>query len=124
MKPSRPDRAKPAIGASFGDKRTMNNRSTRLPLDGRWVCSSKRQFEETIVFVHHYGGNRTNVKKHQEFVADLGFDSVAFTLTFPYRPGWLKHTPMGHLYWGVRDRWQQEIGQIIDAVPRQKIIYS
>lgn len=102
----------------------MSKKDSGLPLDGRWHCSPKRQFEETIVFVHHYGGSRTSVKKHQEFVADLGFDSVAFSLSFPYRPVWLKHTPLANTFWNIRTRWKTQIGQILDLIPRRKIIYS
>jgi pimeloyl-ACP methyl ester carboxylesterase len=103
---------------------TTRSKPSGLPLDGRWHCTPKREFEEVVVFVHHYGGNRSSVKKHADFVSALGFDSVCFTLGAPYRPGWIKRTPLGDIRYGLRQRWETEIGRILDAIPRPKIIYS
>ena len=50
------------------------------------------------------------MKRHQNFVAELGYDSVCFTL--------------GKGRVGLRSRWQNEIGQILDAIPRPKIVFS
>lgn len=102
----------------------MSTKLSGLPLDGRWHCTPKREFEETVVFVHHYGGNRASTKKHADFVSALGFDSVCFTLGTPYRPDWLKGTPLGELRLGLRERWKNEIGRVLDAIPRPKIVYS
>ncbi len=88
----------------------MSTKNSGLPLDGRWHCAPKRSFVETIVLVHHYGGSRATTKKHQNFVAELGYDSVSFSLSKPR----LK----------LRSRWENEIGQILDAIPRPKIVFS
>jgi hypothetical protein len=101
-----------------------------LPHFGRWQKAKNRKFDETIVFVHHFGGNRSTSKRHQEFVNDLGFDCVAFDLAFnspPTIPQMLKFitnflfNPLSKIWLDV---WIDQINDIPDAVPGKKILYS
>jgi pimeloyl-ACP methyl ester carboxylesterase len=98
--------------------------SDSLPLDARYVRSPKKAYAETVVFVHHYGGNRASVKRHQDFVSDLGFDSVAFTMTQPYGLSWLKSTPLSEIRLALRERWEHDITNVLNSVRGQKIVYS
>jgi pimeloyl-ACP methyl ester carboxylesterase len=95
-----------------------------LPFHGRWLRAKRKQFLETVIFVHHFGGNRTSVKPHQDFLADLGFDSVAFTLSHRSWPGPLKNTLLNDVHYKLRHRWQNEIAAILQAVPGPKILFS
>jgi len=74
--------------------------------------------------VHHFGGNRASVKLHQDFLSDIGLDSVAFTLTMPQLPSLLKKTLLNDVHFKLRERWQKDISEILEAVKGPKIVYS
>lgn len=95
-----------------------------LPHRGRRVLAKKKQFRETILFVHHFGGNRASVKRHQDFVADLGFDSVSFDLSFWFDPQKFPIPLLKHSQPLLRDRWQKQIAEMLTAISGPKIVYS
>ncbi|MGE0762389.1 MAG: hypothetical protein AB7N80_03825 [Bdellovibrionales bacterium] len=99
----------------------------RLPGKGRYSRAKQKRFQETAVFVHHYGGHAASVKPHQDFLNDLGMDSVAFTLSNGHRLGLLNKIDKpvlkdAHLL--LRKRWINEITDVLNAVPGPKIVYS
>lgn len=98
--------------------------SESLPHRGRYLRASHRQFKETVILVHHFGGNRASVKRHQDFLHDLGFDSVAFSLGMPHRPKFLQGTLIDEVRPRLRHRWESEIRDVFDAVPGPKIAYT
>ena len=69
-----------------------------------------RSFQETIVFTHHFGGQSSSTRRHQEFVNQLGFDCVSFNFRYNEIP------------WGKF--WKRQLLQVLDEVPGDKIIYS
>lgn len=95
-----------------------------LPHNGILVSAARRKFQETIVLVHHFGGNRASMKRYQDYLAELGFDSVAFTLGMPHRPKILKGSLAEEIRPRLRSRWEKEISEVLDAVPGSKIVYS
>jgi pimeloyl-ACP methyl ester carboxylesterase len=95
-----------------------------LPHQGILVPAQERKFDETIILIHHFGGNRASMKRYQDYLQELGFDSVAFTLGMPYRPDFIKGTLAEEIRPRLRSRWQKEITEILDAVPGPKIVYS
>ncbi|MBX7230592.1 MAG: hypothetical protein K1X29_00770 [Bdellovibrionales bacterium] len=97
-----------------------------IPNHGFTLIPEKQNYDPTIVFVHHFGGSRTHVKKHQQFVAQLGFKSVAFDLSFPNSRQILtslfKSENSAPLL--LRSRWSYEISQVLDCIEGDKILFS
>lgn len=103
---------------------------TPLPHDGRWQPAAERKFKETIVFVHHFGGNRSSTKRHQHFVNQLGFDSVSFNMGYNSAPIWKSPwREFGRLIGQSKlgswqTAWTQDLIDVLNAVPGDKIAYS
>jgi len=76
--------------------------------------ATHQNFEETIVFTHHFGGSHATTKRHQDFVNDLGFDCVSFDLNCAKIP----------VYKTFFQVWREEIHGVLNAVPGNKIIFS
>lgn len=95
-----------------------------LPFDGEMARASERRFQETIVFVHHFGGDRRTTLRHRKFVNKLGFDAVSFTLNFNhFNP--VRGLPISSdLAFGARHLWTEQIEAVLNAIPGRKIIYS
>lgn len=74
-----------------------------------------RSFKETIVFIHHFGGHGASTKRHQEFVNELGFDCVSFTLDCEWKPS---------MDMTLREVWAEQLSSVLDQTPGDKIIYS
>lgn len=87
--------------------------------------SANRRFEETVVFVHHFGGTRLSSKRHQDFVNELGFDCVAFDLPYqnPKRFPKSKQT-LRDLARGFRHAWADQIEEVLDSIEGPKILFS
>lgn len=102
----------------------MPAKDDQLPHEGQYFRSPNKRYAETVIFVHHYGGNRSSVRKHQEFLSELGFDSVAFTLSQPPRPKFFDGFLLNELKPGLRERWTEEILDVLLQVPGPQIIYS
>jgi len=83
-----------------------------------------RRYNATIVFVHHFGGNRSSVKRHQALVSTLGFDSIAFTLDVHNPAPWGKLPFVHRLAPGTRKRWVTDISETLNKVSGPKILYS
>lgn len=98
--------------------------SEKLPFDAELMPAKNRRFEETVVFVHHFGGSRRTVLRHMRLVNDLGFNGIRFDLIFSkVRPQ--KQLPItGDLRFGVRHVWANQIESILNATPGKKLLYS
>lgn len=99
-------------------------RKIQLPCDGEWHLSSSPRFRETIVFTHHYGGNKNSCKRHVEWVNQLGFNAVTFSLSFNSQR-LEKEIPWNPQFeFGFLHVWKTEIESILNSVPGQKILYG
>ena len=98
--------------------------SLNLPFDGEMKRAPERRFKETVLFVHHFGGDRRTTIRHRRLVSSLGFDTVAFTLNFNHMNP-LKGLPISSdLDFGVRHLWREQIEAMLNAIPGKKIIYA
>lgn len=104
----------------------------KLPYDGELLLSPNKKFKETIVFVHHFGGNKRTTKRHQNLVLELGFDCVTFNL-FENSQGKeidgferVKRLIL-HLFKGKKTyvaNWTKELNDILNSIEGSKIIFS
>ena len=95
-----------------------------LPFNAEFVPAAVKRFQETIVFVHHFGGTKDSLSHHVAMVNELGYDAVRFNLMFSHiNP--TKHFPItADLKFGIRHVWSEQIEAILNSTPGQKIIFS
>jgi pimeloyl-ACP methyl ester carboxylesterase len=110
--------------------RARSTQELRLPFEGELLAAERRLFEETIVFVHHFGGNKKSTHRHARLVNELGFDAVVFNLLYhdaTEQPNkmLLRQLPISaDLEFGARHLWQEQIEAVLNAVPGRKIVFS
>lgn len=96
----------------------------KLPFDAELTRAKDRRFEETIVFVHHFGGDRRAILRHLRLVNDLGFDGVRFDLLFKRARPQDQLPITGDLRFGVRHVWADQIESVLNGIPGRKILYT
>ncbi len=78
---------------------------------------------ETVLFVPFFGGPQKSLKKHVNLVNNLGFNAVTFDL----KDRW-SQLPSNLISskgkWGIKNVWTDQIEQLLNKIPGQKIIYS
>jgi pimeloyl-ACP methyl ester carboxylesterase len=95
-----------------------------LPFEGEAFPSPNPKYIETIVFVHHFGGNKRSLLRHIEWTNSIGFNAVAFNLTMK-KPFFLRRPPISrNLSWGLKHIWADEISTILNLVPGSKILFT
>lgn len=107
-----------ALGSSMID-------ASRALASRRFFSGRPKKFKETIVFTHHYGGSASSVRRHQEFVADLGYDSVAFDYSYnaPASRQWILPLTR-NMKLGAKSAWIVELNAVLDSIEGDKIIFS
>jgi pimeloyl-ACP methyl ester carboxylesterase len=97
----------------------------KLPFNAEWMPAKNRRFNETVVFVHHFGGSKRTVLRHLRMVNELGYDAVRFDLIFHKSTPVTEQLPItADLHWGLRHVWSNQIESILNAIPGRKIIYA
>ena len=112
------------------------------PYDGRLFKSRKKKYEEIVVFVPFYGAVQRELARHVKLVNDLGFDAVSFDLEKPpaimdFSQGittplkkWrelkdnLKIPLNSKMKFGLKHVYADQIENILNLVPGQKIVFS
>jgi len=105
---------------------------TALPFEGERRFSPSKKYEETVVFVHHFGGHKWSTKRHQDLVLDAGFDCVTFNLYFnsfegPQSAAQQLSKMFRHLVGLEKDfvlQWAEQLNLILDQIPGDKVIFS
>jgi hypothetical protein len=96
----------------------------KLINQGEFISAQKKKYSETVVFVPFFFGKKQHMKRHAEFMAELGYDSVIFNLSYK----WLKVIPKLKsslkLGWGIKHVWTREITKVLDSIPGDKIIFA
>ena len=52
-----------------------------FPDDGELFKSAQKKSETLIFFAHHFQGHKKALRRHIEFVNELGFDAYVFNLS-------------------------------------------
>src|SRR3989338_5268027 len=103
---------------------TANNVIGKLINQGEVIRSPNKKYSETVVFIPFYFGKKQHMRRHAEFMAELGYDSVIFNLSYK----WLKVIPKLKsslkLGWGIKHVWTKEITKVLDSIPGDKIIFA
>ncbi len=98
--------------------------SSKLPFLGQWHLAGEPRYQETIVFVHHFGGSTKTLRRHLEFVNGLGYNAVSFQLDFNELKFPMRLPISAKSDFGIFAAWRDQIEVILNAVPGNKIVFS
>jgi pimeloyl-ACP methyl ester carboxylesterase len=93
------------------------------PFNGETLKASHRRYEETVVFVHHFGGSKKTVLRHARLMNELGFDAFVFDLKINDFKS-IQPPLTAYFQFGVRFIWADQIEEVLNSVPGKKIVYS
>ena len=96
-----------------------------FPFEGQLFLAPEKKYKEIIFFVHFYGGQKKKLRRHIQFVNDLGFDAFAFNLyrtKISFKLWQIPIAPNGRL--GLKHVYSQQIDQLLNLIPEKKILYT
>ena len=89
-----------------------------------YYSAKEKKYKETIVFVHHYGGNADSMIAHCRFGNQLGFDCVSFSMSHNDRSRVNINILSKNRRLGIRHIWADEISDVLNQVEGPKIVFS
>lgn len=94
-----------------------------FPYEGEMFHPEQKKFEEIIVFVHWYGGHKKQLRRHIQFVNQMGFRAFAFNLfPQPFKGSWkLLKNPKTYFKTLV-SRWSQQVLEVLSGLQKEKKI--
>lgn len=93
-----------------------------LPYSATLFEATNKKFEEIIFFVHFYEGSKALLKKHIEFVNDLGFDALAFNL-IEFK-NFITNPISRKKFLGIKHVYADQIESLLNSTSRKKIIFA
>jgi hypothetical protein len=85
--------------------------------------AEKKIYKESVVMVHHYGGNKFSFKRTMEFLNSIGLDVYTFDL--PYSDvRQVSRLPTYKKGFGLRHKWADIISTRLEQVPGDKFVFS
>lgn len=88
------------------------------------INPKKRRFEETVVFIPFFGGKKENLRRHSEFVSELGFRNVLFENSFEKALKLFSLLLSRDRDWGLKHVWADEIFDVLEAIKGDKILFG
>lgn len=95
-----------------------------LPYQGSWHYAQEQRFEETVVFVHYFGGSPKGLRRHVDFVNNLGFNAVTFQNVFNELKLPAPLPISSKMDFGIFAVWRDQIETVLNAISGKKIVYS
>lgn len=96
-----------------------------FPFQGEFFPSSKKKYAEIIFFVPFYQGKKSQLQRHIDFVNELGFDAFAFELEGDHTDILKGRIPLtAQKKFGAKHRYSEQIEQLLNMLPGQKIVFS
>ena len=104
----------------------MNHKSSSVnsfPHEGEIFQPKEKKFEEIIVFVHWYGGHKKQLKRHIQFVNQLGFRAFAFNLfPQPFKGSRILLKNPGTYFTTLLSRWSRQVLDVLSYFEDEKKI--
>lgn len=93
-----------------------------FPFAGEYFRSQQRKYSEVVFFVHFFGGSKKALKRHIDFVNELGFDAFAFNLAKKFD---ILHPPVAsNGKFGLKHVYALEIETLLNQIPEKKIVFA
>lgn len=97
-----------------------------LPDDGEFYFSNKKSSETLIFFCHFFQGHKKALKRHVEFVKQIGYDAYAFNLNdSPKSHFYVPYSERSHKFGmkhALADQIEDHLEILIDKFPKRKIV--
>ena len=96
------------------------------PDDGEIFKAEQKKSDDLIFFVHFYKGNKKLLRRHIEFVNELGFDAYAFNLKDSAKQyHYIPYSHIAHKF-GMKHALADQIQQHLDLLPeyKTKLVYA
>lgn len=106
--------------ANTSTEQTLKN---QLPFHGELHKAPKKLFQETILLVPFYGARKASLKRHVEFLNELGYDVLNYEIYKDSRNLSQKLVSSNELM-GVKHIWADQVEAMLNSVPGKKIIFS
>lgn len=97
--------------------------SSAFPYEGEIFKSPSKKHEELIFFVHFFGGTKKVLKRHVDFVNQLGFDAFAFNLAKEPKYFWQIPITASEKF-GLKHLYADQIEVLLNLLPQTKIVYA
>lgn len=94
-----------------------------LPFGGEFHPAPQKKFQETLLVVPFYGGRKPQMRRHVEFLNELGFDVVDFEFELNFSSIYDQvYSPRSGL--GFKHVWADQVEALLNTIPGQKIVYA
>lgn len=97
--------------------------SRALPSKGEYLATPLKKFSETVILVPFFGAKKKSLRRHVQFLHELGYDCVIFELNDHWQDMY-KHIFSAEMEFGLKHVWTDQIEQILNEVPGRKIVFS
>lgn len=89
--------------------------------DGQLFPSANKRFRETVVFVPFFQGTKEKLKRHIQFINEIGFDAFAFSLQDDFS---LMSPPLSKSrQLGFKHVYADQVTSHLDQIDGQKILF-
>jgi hypothetical protein len=85
-----------------------------LPFKGERILSPNPKYKETVLLVGFFGSTKINLRRHIDFLGEIGFDCVVFEL----KDAWYEMRPQ------MKNIWAEQVTLLLDEISGPKIIFS
>jgi pimeloyl-ACP methyl ester carboxylesterase len=99
------------------------NQPLSLPSNGEFLPAPLKKFAESVILVPFFGAEKKSLRRHVEFLHELGYDCVLFDL----RDNWRemhKNLFSAERHFGLKHTWADQIEQILNEIGGRKIVFS
>ncbi len=97
-----------------------------FPDDGELYLSKKKSNDTLIFFCHFFQGHKKALKRHVEFVNQIGFDAYAFNLNdSPKNHYYVPYSERSHKFGmkhALADQIEDHVDLLMDSFPNRKIV--
>lgn len=103
--------------------KSETNKQTKLSFDGEYFSSANKKFKETVLLVPFFQGKKINLKRHIEWLNEIGFDCVFFDLKDEWNEVGF-HLINKERKFGLKHMWTEQIEQLLAEISGKKIVFS
>ena len=97
-----------------------------FPYEGELFLPQEQKFKEIIIFTHHYGGHKKQLRRHVEFVNQIGFRAFVFNLfPQPFSNSFALLKKPYFYFAPLQIQWKKQILKVAKLFPNEpKIFFS
>lgn len=95
----------------------------KLPFEGEYISAKNKKYREVVLLVPFFGARKPQMKRHVEFVNELGFDCVIYNLK--KRPNSIGESYFSsQSLFGMKHIWADQIEKLLNEISGNKIVFA